>query len=368
MTSTILGQSRQAFLSNAWRRSFTLFPGAVNPAHYCVSREEIGQLVASELVESRLVGTDHAQTWGPFEDTGEGDLLPQGQLLLVHCLEQHLPRISQMLMDHFSFMPRWQIDDVMISVGKDGASCGAHFDHYDVFLVQVEGSKRWQLDRQNHNDNELRDDVDIRLLSTFRPEEELTLNPGDVLYVPPGAGHHGICEGYSVTLSVGIRNPALNEIFAELMQDALDTVSGVQPVEGNLHQSDVISDSSIQSIRRLLENAITDHAITRWYGEYVTRLREPAILDSIPVSEPQPGQVMELTLPSRAAIFDEDDRLMLFVNGHCYALAPVNHQWLADLVSVRRAVFPKDGDADAERCIQALCQSGAITSARDLNP
>ncbi|SVD87025.1 uncharacterized protein METZ01_LOCUS439879, partial [marine metagenome] len=42
-----------------------------------------------------------------------------------------------------------------------------------------------------------------------------------VLYVPSGVGHHGICAGESVTLSIGIRNPTMIELLAEISEFAL---------------------------------------------------------------------------------------------------------------------------------------------------
>ena len=35
------------------------------------------------------------------------------------------------------------------------ASCGPHFDRYDVFLLQLSGSKTWQLDAGAHQEHQL---------------------------------------------------------------------------------------------------------------------------------------------------------------------------------------------------------------------
>ncbi|KAG0927711.1 hypothetical protein G6F31_017957 [Rhizopus arrhizus] len=44
------------------------------------------------------------------------------------------------------FLPRWRMDDVMISFAATGGSVGAHVDQYDVFLLQAHGHRRWQID------------------------------------------------------------------------------------------------------------------------------------------------------------------------------------------------------------------------------
>ena len=50
------------------------------------------------------------------------------------------------LLEQFRFLPRWRMDDVMISFAATGGSVGAHIDQYDVFLLQAQGQRRWQID------------------------------------------------------------------------------------------------------------------------------------------------------------------------------------------------------------------------------
>ena len=99
-----------------------------------------------------------------------------------------------LLQTEFTFLPLWQVDDVMASLGQSGASCGPHFDRYDVFLLQLSGSKSWQLDAGAHQEHQLQQDSELRLLERFEPSCSVQCEPGDVLYVPPGVGHNGICQ------------------------------------------------------------------------------------------------------------------------------------------------------------------------------
>ncbi|MGO4781825.1 cupin domain-containing protein, partial [Lysobacter sp. 2RAB21] len=50
------------------------------------------------------------------------------------------------LLPAFDFLPRWRIDDIMVSFAAPGGSVGAHVDQYDVFLLQAQGHRRWQID------------------------------------------------------------------------------------------------------------------------------------------------------------------------------------------------------------------------------
>ena len=205
------GDALADFRQHSWHQKPCIFRSAISVEQYMLSTEAICRLTTSELVESRLVdSTDYSLTFGPFElEPNDQDLLPERHLLMAHGLEQHFVEVDRLLRDNFQFLPRWQIDDVMVSVGNKSASCGPHFDKYDVFLLQFSGEKTWRLDNGGHAETDLRDDVDIRLLREFSETAQHLMRPGDVLYVPPGVGHWGTCNGDSVTLSVGIRNPTL---------------------------------------------------------------------------------------------------------------------------------------------------------------
>ncbi len=73
------------------------------------------------------------------------------------------------LLEQFRFLPRWRVDDIMISFAATGGSVGAHVDHYDVFLLQAQGERRWMIDAsvamgKPAPDLAFQDDVAIKLL------------------------------------------------------------------------------------------------------------------------------------------------------------------------------------------------------------
>ena len=67
--------------------------------------------------------------------------------LLVQGVNLHDDR-AHALMNRFRFMPDARLDDLMISYATDGGGVGAHFDSYDVFLLQVHGKRRWRIGAQ----------------------------------------------------------------------------------------------------------------------------------------------------------------------------------------------------------------------------
>src|SRR5581483_7025945 len=66
--------------------------------------------------------------------------------------------------------------------------------------------------------HEFRYGVELKLLREFRPTHEWMLDPGDMLYLPPGIPHEGVAVGHCMTFSIGMRAPSGAELlvaFAE---------------------------------------------------------------------------------------------------------------------------------------------------------
>ncbi|HRZ02522.1 MAG TPA: cupin domain-containing protein [Burkholderiaceae bacterium] len=201
------------FMREVWGRRPLLvrqaFPGLRPP----VTRSELFALAAREDVESRLVRRD-AQGWhlehGPFARRRLPGLRTPHWTLLVQGVDL-AHEAAHRLLARFRFVPDARLDDLMISWASDGGGVGPHVDNYDVFLIQVEGRRRWRISRQR--DLALLPDVPLKLLARFRPTSEWVLEPGDLLYLPPGVAHDGVAEGPCMTCSVGFRAPTFSELL-----------------------------------------------------------------------------------------------------------------------------------------------------------
>lgn len=136
--------SAQRFLRRHWQRKPLLlrqaFPGFRDP----LSPEELAGLACEQEVESRLVFTEPA-TWrlrqGPFAETDFTSLPERDWTLLVQAVDHWVPEVKALLQS-VPFLPSWRVDDVMVSYATPGGGVGPHFDYYDVFLVQGQGSRR----------------------------------------------------------------------------------------------------------------------------------------------------------------------------------------------------------------------------------
>ena len=202
------GLSPAAFLRAHWQKRPLLVRQAVPGFRGIVSRDAFLALATRDDARSRLVihhpRRSAARRWerhdGPFAAL-EADMLPaRAWTLLVNSVESLIPGGWEILR-RFSFLPAARIDDLMISYAADGGSVGPHDDLYDVFLLQGPGRRRWQVSRQR--DRAPDPDAAIKVLRSFVPEDEWVLEPGDMLYLPPGVAHHGVAEGPCFTYSIG---------------------------------------------------------------------------------------------------------------------------------------------------------------------
>ena len=91
--------------------------------------------------------------------------------LLVQSVDQVNEKIFE-LQTLFDFIPRWRIDDTMVSFATPGGGVGPHFDNYDVFLIQGKGSRKWRIGQRCGCDSLLASDTNLSILADFQTAEE----------------------------------------------------------------------------------------------------------------------------------------------------------------------------------------------------
>ena len=205
------GRSAELFLSEYWQRQPMLVRGAFVDIENIIEPEELAGFSLDDTVESRIILERSPVDWelrhGPFNQKTFKNLPKTHWTLLVQALDHQVPAISDLL-EAFNFIPNWRIDDVMASFAPKGGSVGPHYDFYDVFLIQAHGQRRWQVGQTCTEETAIVPNLPVRILQEFQPEQEWVLNPGDMLYLPPGIAHYGVAENECITLSVGFRAPS----------------------------------------------------------------------------------------------------------------------------------------------------------------
>ena len=218
------GLSPAVFMRRHWQKKPLLVRAAQADALPAMSTRRLFELAARDDVESRLVLRSPDDRWrvrpGPLPRRALPPLATPGWSLLVQGVDLH-DDAARSLLERFRFVPDARLDDLMISYASDGGGVGPHVDSYDVFLLQLQGRRRWRFGRTLRP--RLREDVPLRMLAAFEAREDWLLGPGDMLYLPPGWGHEGTAVRACMTASIGFRAPAWRELAADALQRLADT-------------------------------------------------------------------------------------------------------------------------------------------------
>jgi 50S ribosomal protein L16 3-hydroxylase len=272
----ILGKlSQEQFLKSYWQKKPLLMKGALSPFPEIITPDEVAGLCCDERIQSRLILERDGKTpWevqsGPFDPSIFAELPKSHWTVLVNGVDRFIPEVHS-LIDQFSFIPFWRIDDVMISVAYDQGNVGAHVDNYDVFLVQAAGRREWQIEDFPQPEDNFIPDLPIRLLKDFNPTDRWVLEPGDILYLPPRFAHHGIAQGDGcMTISVGFRAPTLHEIVHGVISEGLMSIEESElytDPELAPQKPGEISHDAITKIKALfLDRILRDEHIGAWLG------------------------------------------------------------------------------------------------------
>ncbi len=223
------GLSPAAFMRRHWQKKPLLVRQALPGIAAPLSRSALFALAARDDVQSRLVRRT-AAGWqlrhGPLPRRALPALARPGWTMLVQGVDLHVDEAHAWLAP-FRFIPDARVDDLMLSFATDGGGVGAHLDSYDVFLIQVEGQRRWRIGRAR--DKRFVEDAPLKILRRFDPEHEWLLDPGDMLYLPPRWAHDGVAVGTCLTASVGFRAPTRSEMARELLERVADAIDGDEP-------------------------------------------------------------------------------------------------------------------------------------------
>ncbi|MCH9643835.1 MAG: cupin domain-containing protein [Gammaproteobacteria bacterium] len=286
------------FLRDYWQKKPVVLKQAMSDFASPLSAEELAGLSLEPEVESRIVVEQPNQTppWiirkGPFTDDEYTSLPKTHWTLLVQGVDRLLPEI-QNLLDYFDFIPQWRVDDVMISYAALHGSVGPHYDNYDVFLLQAQGQRKWMLTTQNCHDKNIVSDVDLRIMNQFIIEQEYVLEPGDILYLPPHVGHHGVSlSDDCMTYSFGYRSyPGLEVInnFCDYLNE-LDSFKSLYKDTDwrTINHTSELPEAAWKNAKALIHTALDDDNILKnWFGQFATNLDQeaemqlPSILDNV---------------------------------------------------------------------------------------
>ena len=272
------------FLRDYWQKKPLLIRGAMPNFIGLLTPNELAGLACEDDVQARIIQHKNKK-WGvkngPFDDADFTKLPERDWTLLVQSVNHHLPGAASLLA-LFNFIPHARLDDLMVSYAPDGGGVGAHFDSYDVFLLQGSGKRKWQISAQTDLSLE---DAPIKILKNFKAEQEWVLEAGDMLYLPPHIAHLGMAEGDDcMTYSIGFRAPKTQELQHEFLSYLQDNITA----EGLYADADLtlqnhpaeISDNMVQKVSKMLQKITwNNNNVADFLGKYLTEPKPEVVFE-----------------------------------------------------------------------------------------
>ena len=336
MKTLLGGISIKNFLEDYWQKKPYLIRNAVPHFQSPLSADELAGLACEEGVSSRLIiEKDGATPWqviyGPLEETIFSTLPASHWTLLVSDVEKLLPELAGII-DKFRFIPDWRIDDLMISYAPNGGSVGPHVDEYDVFLLQAEGHRRWQINTEQVSDDNFVPGLELRIMKQFNVEHEWVLAPGDLLYLPPGIAHYGMALDDCMTYSIGFRAPSYADMMVSFVEHLSESIpKKLRYGDPNLSEQEnpgEITPGAINQVKEALDNILRSgsNEFIQWFGCYITESKVDVALipedgiDNVDVWLQDFRKNRQFTRhpASRFAYITVGDHAQFFVDGESY--------------------------------------------------
>jgi 50S ribosomal protein L16 3-hydroxylase len=344
--SWLAGMTPRQFMRRHWQKKPLLvrqaFPGFVPPI--CI--DEALALCSDDLAPSRLVRRQpRSGRWtleyGPFPAERIPGVSRPNWTVLIQQVNTRLNAADRFL-DAFRFIPQARLDDLMISVAGPGGGIGAHVDSYDVFLVQAAGRRRWEI--AERFDTQLEDDVPLRILRQFNAEQEWVLEPGDLLYLPPGVAHRGTAIGPGcMTWSVGFRAPDRTSLADAALSRHIDGLAHESWHDPWLAATDRPAQIPARLLEALTRQVMRDLPDAAGVRRAIARL----------LSEPAPEAVFDA--PRRP---DSEERFMQRATARGIRLAPATRLLYTEgTFSINGEEMPIPRSAAERRALEALADA-----------
>lgn len=339
-TPLLGGLSPAAFMRRHWQKKPLLvrqaWPGVAPP----LSRAALFALAGQQGVESRLV-QQRGGVWkvrqGPLPRSALPPLHRPGWTLLVQGLDLHVAAAHEMLA-RFRFIPDARLDDLMVSWASPEGGVGPHTDAYDVFLIQVQGRRRWRVQPPlRGREPAWVEGAPLKRLRDFEPTLDWVLEPGDLLYLPPNWGHEGTAVGGDcITCSVGFRVPSAGELARELLlrlsEDEGAATLYRDPGQAATARPAELPPALQDFARKALQRHLADpQALPRALGEIVTEPK-PQVWFQAAIGGGRGDAGMRLSPRTRMAY----DGSHIFINGESFITAGRDARLLRGLADARQ--------------------------------
>ena len=150
--------------------------------------------------------------------------LARGATLVLNAVNEMHPPLAELARGFARLFLAEPNVNLYASFGRQ-PGYGPHWDHHDVFILQLAGRKRWLLYGPGRP-HALKRDARANELRPLKPRARLVLKAGDLLYIPRGHWHDAIGMGEpALHLTLGVATLTGIDFLNWLADDARSVAS-----------------------------------------------------------------------------------------------------------------------------------------------
>jgi cupin superfamily protein len=155
---------------------------------------------------------------------------------------------------------------------RSAQGLAVHHDTHDVFVLQIAGEKRWLVYEPRFELPLAGQKYDRSLGEPGEPVEDVTLGPGDTLYMPRGWLHEGLTsDSDSLHLTIGVKLYTWLDAIRAALEECADEVEFRRSVDGG----------GGEALLELLRSRLSPEAVERRKRRRFVKSRRPVLGDQL---------------------------------------------------------------------------------------
>lgn len=228
--------SSQDFFAKHWRNTPVVLRGESSRFENLLSSADLQRALASPTCRVKYAYRDstgaHKEFWGsPRQAT---DLLAAGLTTCISNIERFSPKLRELCSLYRTQLRSVAPVYVNLYQSPDDGGFNMHFDCMDVFILQVEGRKRWEFSPVRAIENPMGNCLAERMEDFHKmfpkarfqtpPQmslRQVVLEQGDVLYLPAGVWHQGRGLEFSSALSLTVDFQSRSKFLGQLVESVI---------------------------------------------------------------------------------------------------------------------------------------------------
>lgn len=157
-----------------------------------------------------------AYSAGNFANRDEiWNLFREGCTIIFRAADRWLPNLRSACAS-ISDDLRMRLQANIYLTPESNYSSPPHFDPHHLFILQIEGDKKWNIYEGNYEKPRIQDRFDNRIHEVGPIKEEIVLTSGNLLYLPRGIIHKPLSISNSVHVALGFSRLCVSDCLAFL--------------------------------------------------------------------------------------------------------------------------------------------------------